>query len=213
MDVSFHHPFTAIVRGPTGCGKTSFVKRFILDLDKMCDVVFAEIIWCYDERQPWFDSFPYAVFQEGLPQLQFTDGAPRLVIIDDLMRESDDSVVDLFTKKSHHRNLSVFYLTQNFFHQSKGQRDISLNTHYIIFFKNPRDKTQITHLAKQIYPENVKFIREIYNDATAEPFQYLLIDLKQSTPDEYRFRSRLFPKDQRHYVYVPRTFNFRTKPL
>ena len=63
------------------------------------------------------------------------------------MREVDGRIVDIFTKGSHHRDLNVFYITQNLFHQGKGQRDISLNASYIIYFKNPRDKRQIKHLA------------------------------------------------------------------
>lgn len=35
----------------------------------------------------------------------------------------------------------------NLFHQSRGQRDISLNARYIIFFENPRDRAQIKYQA------------------------------------------------------------------
>ena len=35
---------------------------------------------------------------------------------------------------------------------------MSLNAHYIVAFKNPRNVTQITTLAKQMYPGNTKFI-------------------------------------------------------
>ena len=42
------------------------------------------------------------------------------------------------------------------------------------------------HLAKQIYPNNVKYFQQAYQMATAEPFSYLFIDLTphMSTPDE-----------------------------
>ena len=33
-------------------------------------------------------------------------------------------------------------------------RNISLNIHYIILFKNPRDSQQISTLARQMYPGN-----------------------------------------------------------
>ena len=41
---------------------------------------------------------------------------------------------------SHHRNLSVIYTVQNLFHQGKGNRSKSLNSHYLVLYKNPRDK-------------------------------------------------------------------------
>jgi len=61
-------------------------------------------------------------------------------------------VSQLFTKESHHRNISLVLFTQNMFHQGPSSRDISLNRKYIVVFKNPRDKSQIVHVARQVYP-------------------------------------------------------------
>ena len=204
VDVKWKHPFAAIIAGPSGCGKTQFVLKFLKYVNVMCSIKFHEIIWYYAEWQSWYNKYPYIHFEEGLPNISFQDTNPRLVIIDDLMRESNASVVDLFTKGCHHKNISVFFLSQNLFHQGRGQRDISLNAHYIVYFKNPRDKAQIQHLARQLCPENVKFIQEAYNDATSKAHGYLLIDLKQNTPDELRFRTTIFPSDENHIVYVPK---------
>ena len=78
-----------------------------------------------------------------------------------------------------------------------------MNAHYIVVFKNPRDRSQIQHFARQLYPDNSKFIQEAYNDATNVPHGYLLIDLKQETPEYCRVRSCIFPDDEINYVYVP----------
>ena len=43
------------------------------------------------------------------------------------------------------------------FCQGKFSRTISLNTNYLILFKNPRDNNQISVLARQMYPGNTKF--------------------------------------------------------
>lgn len=135
----------------------------------------------------------------------FHDLKPRLIILDDLMREADGNVVDLFTKGSHHYNISVMFVTQNIFNQGKGRRDISLNAHYIVCFKNPRDKQQIRTLSNQVYPENPKFVQEAYIDATTQPHGYLLFDLKQSTPDLHRFRTSIFKNDYpSNVVYIPK---------
>lgn len=169
---------------------------------------FARIIFYYSEWQSAYTEYGTSIeFREGLPQAAdyASDNRAKLVIIDDLMREaSNNSVVDLFTKGSHHKNLSVIFITQNLFHQGHGQRDISLNANYIVVFKNPRDRAQIQHLARQVYPENPRFLQEAYHDATSKPHGYLLLDLKQSTPDNCRFRACIFPDDAHHIVYVPR---------
>lgn len=204
MDVQWKHPFSAIVAGPSGCGKTQFVLKFLKHMNEMCDTKFTEIVWYYAEWQSWYTQHPYIRFEEGIPNGSFADTNPRLVIIDDLMRESDNRVVDLFTKGCHHKNISVFFITQNLFHQGKGQRDISLNAHYIVYFKNPRDKAQIQHLARQICPEDPKFLQGAYTDATSQPHGYLLLDLKQATPEEIRYRTNIFPSDNGCYVYVRR---------
>ena len=140
-------------------------------------------------------------FHEGLPDLaQLT--SRTLLIIDDLMSEADQRVTDIFTKHSHHRDVSVMFLTQNLFY--KGARTISLNAHYLVLFKNPRDASQITFLARQIFPLKSKFMIEAYEDATSSPYSYLVIDLKPTTDDKMRLRSGVFPDDDAHYAYTPK---------
>lgn len=199
----FIHPFTAIVAGPSGCGKSNFVTQFIKN-NQVCNQNFSEIIWCYDQMQPLYNLSDVSYYH-GIPDLSMFNGSvARLIIIDDLMRESDGRVVDLFTKGSHHMNLSIFYITQNLFYQGKGQRDISLNSSYIIYFKNPRDKTQIRYLARQVSPDNPKFVEDAYKDATQNAYGYLMIDLKQDTDDAFRFKTNIFPVNRYCNVYLPK---------
>jgi len=113
------------------------------------------------------------------------DGTPTLVVIDDLMNETNDVVANLFTKISHHRSVSVIYITQNVFHKNKQSRTISLNTHYMVLFKSPRDAGQISVLGRQLYPEHNKFLVEAFKDATTEPHSYLLLDLRPETDERY----------------------------
>lgn len=205
MCFEWEHPFTAIIAGPTSCGKSYFIKKFLSDIYSMVNVEFCEIIYCLPENQPIDTAFlGYTVFR-GIPNIEnFKDRKQRLIILDDLMREAEN-VVDLFTKGSHHYNVSVIFVTQNIFNQGKGRRDISLNAHYIVCFKNPRDKQQIRTLAQQIYPEKPKYVQEAFIDATSKPHGYLLFDLKQSTPDLYRFRTSIFKTDiPSNIIYIPR---------
>ena len=99
--------------------------------------------------------------------------------MDDLMTSTDDRVVDIFTKISQHRDLSVVYLTQNLFYKNKQTRTLSLNSHYIAMFKNGRDATKVDNLARQMYPGQSPFLIEAFKNATSAPYVYLLIDVKQ----------------------------------
>ena len=203
MDPRLRHPFTSIIAGPTACGKSTWVKNLITHQKDMIDPVPEHVIWFYGEWQPLYDTLSGMVeFKEGLADLTTLNTKKRtLVIIDDLMTETDKSVSNLFTKGSHHRNLSVLHLVQNVFDKNKHTRTISLNAHYLVMFKNPRDASQITHLAKQMYPGHVQFLQEVFRDATSEAYGYLFIDLKQETPEHLRLRTKIMPIETQ-YVYM-----------
>ena len=205
MDVRLKHAFTCTVAGPTNSGKTWFVFRLLKHAENMITPPPEKIVYCYGEFQPIFAEYPSVEFHEGLPSVDRFDGRQRvLLIIDDLMNEADQSVCDLFTKLSHHRSVSVVFITQNLFHKNKFVRTMNLNTHYIVMFKNPRDASQVAVLARQMYPGKSRFVVEAFQDATKKPHGYLLIDLRPETDDAYRIRTNIFPDDDRQYVYVPK---------
>ena len=142
MEGNLKHPFTCVIAGPTGSGKTQFVKRLLLD-DRAIQPPPERVVWCYGEYQDAYDQLasldPRLHFVEGFPDdlLQGLDRRRRnLIVIDDLMSEvgNSDKVVDLFTKGSHHRNLSVVLILQNLFHRGKAMRTVSLNAHYMVLF-------------------------------------------------------------------------------
>ena len=71
------------------------------------------IKWCYGEWQEAYATMDLVDvrFEEGLPSASMFDSSTRnLVVINDLMAETDERVTTLFTKKSHHRDTFVLYL-------------------------------------------------------------------------------------------------------
>jgi len=163
----------------------------------------SKIVYCYGEYQQVFRTYPRVVFHQGLPDWNDFDGSePVVLIIDDLMQETNETVVNLFTKGSHHRNISIMYLAQNLFPKNKFARTISLNAHYMILFKNPRDASQFANLARQMYPKGWQFAVEAYKDATQQPYSYLLVDLRPEQDDDLRLRANIFP--ERNITYMSR---------
>lgn len=179
-----------MVAGPSGCGKTTFV------LDLLKHLKLRKILWCNGIA----NAIPKDIYRTN--QIEILKNVPEtfdniedgtLIILDDLMTEAyNKNICELFTKGSHHNNLSVILVTQNVFHQAKYCRDISLNCKYLVVFKNPRDKSQILTLARQIYPENSTDLMRVYNEVTSIPHGYLLFDLTQSSNDLIRFRTDIF---------------------
>lgn len=108
-------------------------------------------------------------------QSQVFDIQPHdLVVLDDLMTEAakSDQVTALFTHAVHHLPCFLIFLTQNLFLQNKEATTRHLNAHYLVLFKNPRDASAIAHLARQMYPDEPKFLPVTYADATKEPRVY-----------------------------------------
>ena len=202
MDARWKHPFTCIVAGPTLCDKSTFVTRLLRHAAAMIDPPPENITWCYGEWQEAYATtdLTHVRFKEGLPTEAMFDSTMRnLIVINDLMTETDKRVTTLFTKKSHHRNTSVLYLVQNLFSNNKELRTI-----YMVVFKNPRDATSMSHLARQMYPGRAKFALDAFKDATSVTHGYLLIDLKQDTSEDMRLRTCIFPHDDVQYVYLPK---------
>lgn len=192
-----------MVSGPSGCGKTTFVLNLLNSLKK-----FDNILWCNAEA----NAIPNSVYNSNNIEIKktvpdnFDNVQPNtLIILDDLMLEAyNKNVCELFTKGCHHRNLSIILTTQNVFHQGKYARDISLNCKYLVFFKNPRDQSQINPLARQIYPENSGELIRVYKEVTETPFSYLLFDLTQTGSQLTRFRTAIFNKDFL-ICYIPKS--------
>ena len=188
----FKTPFTCLISGPTGSGKSELLFNILKNINKYFDESPTKIIYCYGAFQEKFKEFPYIQFNHGLIDTDdLNSNEKNLIIIDDLMDDAlnDKEISHLFTRGSHHKNISVFLLTQNFFSTGKYSRTISLNSNYLIIFNNPRDKLQISYLARQMYPSNSQFLIQTYENATNKPHGYLFIDNKQDTNPDLRIQS------------------------
>ncbi len=118
--------------------------------------------------------------------------APRggiIIIIDDFMSQIDEDLVDIVTVQSRHHNTSTFILFQSLFLANHFGRQIFLNVKYIHVHKNPWETAQIQILARQLSPNNYKYIVQAYHKVTETPYQYLLFDLTQQMEDCLRIHS------------------------
>ena len=79
-----------------------------------------------------------------------------------------------------------------------------MNSHYTIIFDNPRDRTQVRYLAREMFPDCPKVLQEAYADASKNSHGYLFIDNKQGTPEELRIQTKI--ENTCRVVYKPKKF-------
>ena len=205
--VSLRAPFTSMIAGMTGSRKTAWVRSLLQQATEAIYLPAEGIVWCYSQWQPAYTemlvAMPHIEFVKGIPttlkQYSYLDvNKLILILFDDQMIDSskDRRIVNLFTRGSRHRNLSVHYIVQNLFHRGKGSNSISLNSHYLVLFRNRRDKLQILTLAKQMYPGQTDFVLSQYEEAVKRLFGYLLINLKTTTQDNCRLRTNVLPSEE-----------------
>ncbi len=205
---------TISLSGTTGSGKTKFAYKCLQNIDDMFETTPPEkILYCYGIYQSLFDEMQMTVksihFHKGIPTTDYIDEFIQgkthcMIILDDLMDQTvkNTEIELLFTRGAHHKGITVMYINQNMFNQGKHARTISLNTHYIILLRSPRQVSQIQHLGQQIFPRRSKALVESYEDCMRLPFGYLLINLSPYAEENERLMTRIFPGEH-PIVYIP----------
>lgn len=214
----FHHPGTMTVSGPTGCGKTHFVKRLIQhsmfrdDNDRPIN----RVIWFHgtapsDELIDKVTKYTggraefYRGVNEDLVRNGLDEKENNLIVIDDLMQELSDKKIlaNLFTKGSHHSNCSVVYIVQNLFDRGRASSTVAKNSHYTVVFKNERALYEIRSLAPQVLPAGRgRDFTELFDRITQAPFSYLVLDCHPRSNKNEKFRTAIFPGEESK-IFVP----------
>ena len=203
------HPFTLMVSGSTSSGKSVFVRKLIESLPDLLipipslplRVLYAYGVWQDLYTYPLNNPFVRVKFVQGLPDVIDCD----VLIVDDLMSKlsSSKKLSDIFTKHSHHKNVSVIFVVQNIFAQGKEMRNIALNCHYLSLHKNRRDLNQIRVLGHQLYGKGEFFFSSYKKAVLDREYGYLFCHLTATTKEENRLRTNILPQEFPVIIYRP----------
>ena len=203
---------TMMVCAPTNSGKTRFVKRLLENADTMYTVAPKNILCCYSIWQPIFDEMQRTIskisFHQGLPDeetiVSLTSGsAHSICVLDDLMDVASDSAfVQKLFFAGNHFNLTTINIVQNVFIKGRVSRCCSLNTHYFVLFRNPRDVQQIHTLGRQMFYGKVDYFMNAFQRCTQKSYQYILVDISPHSDRRYQLRTDIFPGEDTR-VFLP----------
>ena len=207
MDVRLKNASVIVVAGPSSSGKTVFVTQLVQYKRQLFQNPIPSVKWFYSAEGGKPPSGVTAIM--GLVDGWMDLVEPwDMVVIDDLLVETatNKTLTAAFTRLAHHKPCTLVYITQNLFHKTADSRTRSLNMHYLVLMKNPRDATQVSYIARQMYPKASTALIEAYQSVTAKkPYSYLLFDFHQDTPTELRVRTGIFPNDDEHPVFIINT--------
>lgn len=218
------------VSGCTGSGKSKWVLRFLTHLDALVERAPQRVLYCYGEvnehvlrlqRMASTNDDDDDDDENNKKRLRVCNGVPDeqevqreardsggslLLVLDDLMLSARGTYLDaLFTRGSHNWGVSVILITQHLF--MRELRIARNNSHYLVLMRNPVGALQIRNLGAQLFPgEALRHFLEAYDDATAEPFGYLLIDMHPCTRKGMRLKTHIYP-DELCVVYMPLACN------
>ena len=181
----------------SGIGKTTYLLDLIKYRDQMFDKPPQRIIYSYRIDQPKFRQYDDIVEFVKESDYQLDPEQRSLLILDDQSMSPSIDIAEMFCVTSHHKNVSIFFVTHNLFHNDPKYRTAGLNTQYFILFKSPRGEGQVATLARQLHGCNKnrqRALRNAYGDCVMRrAYGHLLIDLSPQCPDSIRLRSDTLP--------------------
>ena len=197
MPFKFYSNSNILVIGSSGSGKTTTVFKIIKQ--RLVEPMPEKIFYLYGAHQPIFDEWNYdksnppITFVEGL-QLDVIDGVkgPKLLVCDDLIMELSKKLATHFIAGSHHKQTTTIFITHSLFLNNDLYRLISNNSQYILLFKNKRNFSQVTMLARQVLGKNKERLLEAYRHIKA--FDFVMLSFHPLVPEELLVTAGYFDK-------------------
>ena len=188
MPIKFLANKNTIVFGQTGSGKTHFMLEVIRR--KLIHPFPKNIYYMYKVEQGFMKDWnriekQKITFIQGLNPDGMKTSEPSLLVIDDLLLSTNKDVVEMFILGSHHKQISLFYLSQNLFPDCSLFRTMSNNAHYFVIFNNKRNATQIRRLAHQIFiGEDTHRIKNAYKRVQQQQWGFMVLTFVPELPEE-----------------------------
>ena len=183
MPIKFLANHNTIVFGQTGSGKTHFILQVIKK--RLIQPFPHKIYYMYGVRQAFMNEHPTIKFIEGLNFSEMDTSLPSMLVIDDLILDTNKEVASAFILGSHHKQISLFFISQNLFPNCNTFRLMSANAHYFVIFQNQRLFRQVHTLTRQIFVgKDANRIINAYKRASGMPRGFILLSFSPQLPQQ-----------------------------
>ena len=200
--------------GPSQSGKSVLVKEMMLRQEECFERPSKEIhIFARHPNQPSYlelkeRSKVKVHIHAGSPDPSWRPpSAGSTIIFDDLQTNiKKGQLADFFLSFSHHYDCNVVFLAQSIYDVARPDiRLINLNSTYLIVFRQLRDLSSLDTLNRQLVGAgHLQFLSSIFREHLGDkPHSFILVDLHQQCPRNFRFRSDVFPQSLKTRVFVP----------
>lgn len=189
MPIAFLASHNTIIFGPTGIGKTEFMLQVIRQ--KLVEPFPENIYYMFNVEQEfmkvWNQNEDQPIqFIKGLDFSKIDSNKTSLLVVDDLILSGENKeMAEMFILGSHHKQISLFYITQNLFPNCPMFRLMSSNAHYFVLFNSQRHFRQIKTLAGQMFcGKDIKRIINAYIRSSNQKRSFILLSLAPEIPKE-----------------------------
>ena len=188
MPIKFLANHNTIIFGQTGVGKTHFILNVIKQ--RLIHPFPKKLYYMYNVEQDFMNTWnaienQSITFIKGLDFTQMDTSEPSLLVVDDLVLSTNKEVAEMFILGSHHKQISVFFITQNLFPNCPVFRIMSANAHYYVIFQCHRHFRQVHTLARQIFiGDDLKRITNAYKRASETPRGFIVLSFSPLLPKE-----------------------------
>ena len=223
FDVRFKTPCNIILTGPTQSGKSTFIRKLIFWRRLLFAPVPEKVFYVYAARDPLIDKMiekgqihkaiknlpkDYNTLEKMVTKYK-KEGV--LLIVDDGLSQLEKYLPTVFEELTHRANTTILFVSQVMFLNSSLWRRLSLNTHYMIAFRNKRNSLQIRALASQFSQCNPRFVSNSFIDATkpkptikldendensAFGYGYIILNFNPMSPEILSLVTNILPTDK-----------------
>ena len=187
-DSRLEKPFRLIIGGASGSGKTYLLQK-IVDSSHFSSP-FDKIVYFYPEYlpEPPIEFDQIVDYRTGIADLEYFSSLPKntLIIYDDLMNECGNStdIMKLFSVIARKRELSIIFIVQNFFDQTKQFRNIKLNATGFILFKFHAAMDVLRRQLRDLGVHNL-ITKTSLENTYRKKFNYIFIDIHPNRHSEF----------------------------